>query len=167
MRGRPGFLSYQTRVSFIVYLHVCVMCQLASLCNHVGKSIKTSLYWAMKNCGGDAECLRQLITNISKHYQVYIATCYCTRGSITLVKLFKGIHVQCHSSSHCHRADYRPRKQILTDPLAIEALENTLRRVNIYRYAESYCRVSIHAESVVPSLFVVNYPSQVSRYFLG
>ena len=65
------------------------MCQLASRCNHAGKSIKTSLYWAMKNCGGDAECLRQLITNISKHYQVYIATCYCTRGAITF-QTFQG-----------------------------------------------------------------------------
>lgn len=32
--------------------------------------MKTSLYWAMKNCGGDAKYLRQLIMNISKHYQV-------------------------------------------------------------------------------------------------
>ena len=37
---------------------------------HVGKSIKTSLYWAMKNCGGDAQYLQQLIINISQHYQV-------------------------------------------------------------------------------------------------
>ena len=32
-------------------------------------------------------------------------------------------------------------KVLLTDPKAIEALEKALRTVNIYRYAESYCRV--------------------------
>ena len=54
MRGRPGFLSCLTKVSLVCTYMIA------------RKSIKTSLYWAMKNCGGDAEYLRQLIMNISK-----------------------------------------------------------------------------------------------------
>ena len=34
-------------------------------------------------------------------------------------------------------------KAILTDPLAIQALEKALRSVNVFKYAESYCRVSV------------------------
>ena len=36
----------------------------------IGKSIKTHLYWAMKNCNGNSETLRELIDSIPKHYQV-------------------------------------------------------------------------------------------------
>lgn len=36
----------------------------------IGKSIKTHLYWAMKNCQKSAENLRRLIDNIPAHYQV-------------------------------------------------------------------------------------------------
>ena len=37
---------------------------------HAGKSTKVHMYWAMKNCTGSAEDLRQKIMNTSKHYQV-------------------------------------------------------------------------------------------------
>ena len=33
-----------------------------------GRSIKVHLYWAMKNCGGSAEVLKQLMS-IPGHYQ--------------------------------------------------------------------------------------------------
>ena len=36
----------------------------------LGKSVKTHLYWAMKNCDGCAETLRKLIEIIPDHYQV-------------------------------------------------------------------------------------------------
>ena len=76
---------------------------------------------------------QQALPGISTHK-------YLTTGAVSIFKLFKGLHTNCHPSSHC-RAEYRPRKQIFTDPQAVGALENTLRRVNNYRYAESYCRV--------------------------
>lgn len=34
------------------------------------KSIKTHCYYAMKNCGGDAEKLRSQLRNIVEHYKV-------------------------------------------------------------------------------------------------
>ena len=37
---------------------------------YVGRSIKTHLYWAMKNCGEDPDKLCALIMNIADHYQV-------------------------------------------------------------------------------------------------
>ena len=36
----------------------------------LGKSIKTHLYWAMRNCDGKADNLKRLIDNIPSHYQV-------------------------------------------------------------------------------------------------
>ena len=36
----------------------------------VGKSVKTHLYWSMKNCQGKGETLKSLIDNIPSHYQV-------------------------------------------------------------------------------------------------
>ena len=35
-----------------------------------GSSTKRHLYWAMKNCNGNADELQKSILNISKHYQV-------------------------------------------------------------------------------------------------
>ena len=37
---------------------------------YIGRSIKTHLYWAMKNCGEDPDKLCALIMNIADHYQV-------------------------------------------------------------------------------------------------
>ena len=36
----------------------------------LGSSTKRHLYWAMKNCNGNADELQKSILNISKHYQV-------------------------------------------------------------------------------------------------
>ena len=45
--------------------------QLATyIVEHAGKSTKTHLYWAMKNCDGTSDNLRRRIMNITKHYQV-------------------------------------------------------------------------------------------------
>lgn len=38
----------------------------------LGKSVKTHLYWAMKNCGTSPDTLRRLILNIPEHYKVCI-----------------------------------------------------------------------------------------------
>ena len=42
---------------------------------YLEKSIKLHLYWAMKNCGGDADKLCKLVENIPQHYQVSIDLC--------------------------------------------------------------------------------------------
>ena len=68
--GKTCFPNYLIKVSYYVCLCICNNCILVN----IGKSVKTSLYWAMKNCGGDAKYLIQLIMNISKHYQVCIYT---------------------------------------------------------------------------------------------
>ena len=41
---------------------------------------KVHLYWCMRNCGGNPDCLRAMIVNISKHFQVCIyivGVCAC------------------------------------------------------------------------------------------
>ena len=43
-----------------------------SFVTQLGKSIKTHLYWAMKNCQRSADCLRRLVDNIPAHYEVYM-----------------------------------------------------------------------------------------------
>ena len=45
--------------------------------HYIGKSTKTHMYWAMKNCGGDGAQLRSGILNVVQHYQVSNA-CTCT-----------------------------------------------------------------------------------------
>ena len=42
----------------------------------LGRSIKIHLYWAMTNCGGSAEVLKQLIMSIPGHYQVDYSGCF-------------------------------------------------------------------------------------------
>ena len=125
--------------------------------------MKTSLYWAMKNCGGDVKYLRQLIMNISKHYQVCFYTQLQPQAPPSIIKnweepgdkaiftcmqhckysltFVQGKQEFCHPSSFCKQPDYMPSKQLLTDPLAIDALEKTLQEINIYQYSESYYRV--------------------------
>ena len=61
----------------------------------VGKSVKTSLYWAMKNCSGDAKYLRELIMNISKHYQVCFLFSLIPR-LVPVIKATKGALGRCY-----------------------------------------------------------------------
>ncbi|XP_064401110.1 uncharacterized protein LOC135347149 [Halichondria panicea] len=83
------------------------------------RSIKIHLYWAMKNCGGSAEKLKEIIMNIPNHYQ--------------------RIHTNCHPSSTCHMDDYEPSRDKLVSRKAIEALIKQLHTTYIYRYAKDFC----------------------------
>ena len=47
-------------------IHICV--HLGVL--YLGQSIKTHLYWSMKNCGNSPDTLQQLIQTICNHYMV-------------------------------------------------------------------------------------------------
>ena len=98
----------------------------------------------MKNANCDPDELRRIL-NISQHYQVIINT-----GNIILpfhydiVMLSQGIHTNCHESSPCCRPNYSPSKTKLTDQAVIDVYEKALKQTQIYRYAESYCRVCMH-----------------------
>ena len=63
----------------------------------VGKSIKTHLYWAMKNYQGSAEDLRSLIDSIPAHYKVKMLT---PLVFIILLLAVQGDHTFCHSLPH-------------------------------------------------------------------
>ena len=109
------------------------------MCNVlVGKSIKTSLYWAIKNCGGCPKTLRALIT---KHYQVLGPQLY--KQCVCLFTFIGDSQWVPCVSSPCYRSTHVTTKAILKDPLVIQALEKALRSVNVFKHAESYCRVSV------------------------
>lgn len=72
----------------------------------LGKSIKTHLYWAMRNCEGNADNLKSLIDNIPSHYQVCIKSWMCSLCTIhvtypgrplMLPQLISLPHVAVHS----------------------------------------------------------------------
>lgn len=93
-------------------------------------SIKTHIYYTMKNCNGDADKLRNGIDNIVHHYQ--------------------GCHDNCPAESRCRTDNpYIPSKQQLTDPVAVHLLTNFLQKTVIYRNAESYrfCSDTHYVES--------------------
>ena len=46
---------------------------LVTVSHFIEASTKRHLYWAMKNCNGNADELRKSILNIIRHYQV----CFC------------------------------------------------------------------------------------------
>ncbi|CAH1242323.1 Hypp6578 [Branchiostoma lanceolatum] len=87
-------------------------------------SVKTHVYWAMKNCALDAGRLRGYIDNTINHY--------------------KGDHTGCHHTSTCQVEgdDYRPRKVPIEDPKAEKLLRDFLRGTVVYKNAENY----VHAK---------------------
>lgn len=93
-------------------------------------SIKTHIYWCMKNCNRDASTLKLYIDNIIPHYQ--------------------GHHNNCHPTSRC-RTDqpYIPTKTPITDPAAIELLSKFLHSLPQYTKPELYtaCQNTHYVES--------------------
>ena len=82
-------------------------------------SVKTAVYYQMKNCEGSASQLRASIDNITDHY--------------------KGNHSKCLSESRCHLdANYIPSKIQITDPVAEKLLRHVLHELPIYKKAELY-----------------------------
>ena len=102
------------------------------------------LYWCMKNCEGNPDNLRRLVLNIAQHYQVEEAKFLILIHSSSSYILSQGIHTGCHPESFCHHPEHSSSRVTLTDTKAIDAYTTALQRCNIYRYAESYCRVSIN-----------------------
>lgn len=94
------------------------------------KSIKTHCYYAMKNCGGDAEKLRSQLRNIVEHY--------------------KGNHRECNQESRCRtQEDYVPTKRLIKNPNAVQALLKAIMSTSIYKHAEDFakCRDTYYVES--------------------
>ena len=91
--------------------------------------IKTHVYWAMKNCAGNAQNITQALDNISEHYQ--------------------NRHGMCHPTSGCKRPGYIPSRTIVTSPVAVNLLQNAIKQLFIYKHPEKYvtCRDTHYVES--------------------
>ena len=82
-------------------------------------SVKTAAYYAMKNCKGSGETLRQMLDNIPEHYI--------------------GNHSQCLPESRCKQEErYICSKSELKDPKAISLLSAAIKKLQIYRTPEDY-----------------------------
>ena len=62
-------------MSFVFIAMLYSVCSLILIfnCNDSGASTKRHAYWAMANCGGSADRLRELLLNIVQHYQVLMS----------------------------------------------------------------------------------------------
>lgn len=83
-------------------------------------STKRHTYWAMANCGGSAERLKELLLNIVEHYQ--------------------NNHTDCHESSLCRRHGHSPDKEVISDPRTAQVFLEKIKSLAVYRHAESYAR---------------------------
>ncbi|XP_019645928.1 PREDICTED: uncharacterized protein LOC109486531 [Branchiostoma belcheri] len=81
--------------------------------------VKTHIYWAMKNCGGDRDQLIKYMDAIPKHY--------------------KNDHSDCAPTSRCKTDDsYTPSRTIITDPHAEKLLINFIHKTVVYKNPENY-----------------------------
>lgn len=93
-------------------------------------SIRTHIYWSMKNCNGSLDQLRMYMDNIVGHY--------------------KDQHDNCHSTSRCKTDPaYEPTKHIIRSPVAEKLLQNTLHSLPMYRSPKDYiyCQNTHYVES--------------------
>lgn len=93
-------------------------------------SIKTHIYWCMKNCNGNEASLREMIDTIPQHY--------------------KGVHDKCSTKSRCRTDNpYIPSKIPLTAEKAEQLLTDFLRKTVVYKDAASYrfCQDTHYVES--------------------
>lgn len=94
------------------------------------KCTKTHIYYGMKNCNGDADVLRNYITNIVDHYQ--------------------GNHTKCHQDSRCKEDGYVCSKKPLVSEKAIAAYRKAVEGTTVFKNAEDYvlCRDTYWIESL-------------------
>ena len=101
-------------------------------------SIKTHIYWSMKNCDGDEDKLQKNIMNILDHY--------------------KNNHTNCHSTSRCKTDNpYEPSKEIISDPKAEKMLLDALQKTHIYTHPSDY----IHC---MDTYFVESFNNTMLQY---
>ena len=70
-RGKVWFPELSDKCKNLLIKLSCTLVR----CALIGRSIKIHLYWAMKNCGGSAEKLKEIIMNIPNHCQVSYYCC--------------------------------------------------------------------------------------------
>ncbi|XP_074611041.1 uncharacterized protein LOC141865606 [Acropora palmata] len=94
------------------------------------KCTKMHIYYAMKNCNGDADVLRNYIANIVDHYQ--------------------GNHTKCHQDSRCKEDGYVCSKKPLVSERAIAAYRKAVEGTTVFKNAEDYglCRDTYWIESL-------------------
>ena len=81
--------------------------------------VKTHVNYAMRNCEGSANKLKTSLDNIVSHYQ--------------------NNHENCDTSSRCRTdPNYKPSRIILTSPVAIRLLNETIQKCDVYRNAQNY-----------------------------
>jgi hypothetical protein len=93
-------------------------------------SVKTHVYWSMKNCEQDPEKLKLNILNITQHYQ--------------------NNHQYCHETSRCKTdKNYIPSKTKICDPKAETLLGQALMNTQIYKSPQDYiyCMDTYYVES--------------------
>jgi len=101
------------------------------------KMLDSCVQWECHNiCSGCGLAVRFNFAS----YSLCLIICF-----IEIFYLYQGNHGNCHESSPCHLPGYIPSKVPLLDPMACQQLENQLKKTNIYRYAQSFCRVSCTA----------------------
>ncbi|CAC5406120.1 unnamed protein product [Mytilus coruscus] len=112
-------------------------------------SIKTHLYWAMKNCNKDPVKLKLSLLNIVEHY--------------------KNNHEHCSKSSSCKTdSNYEPTKYLIKDPKAEMLLGRALMNTQVYKSPTDYihCMDSYYVESFNNAIFQyhdkrINFSKQV------
>lgn len=77
------------------------------------KCTKTHIYYAMKNCNGDPDVLRNYIINIVDHYQ--------------------GNHSKCHQDSRCKEVGYVCSKKPLVSERAIAAYRKAVEGTTVFK----------------------------------
>ncbi|CAG2237867.1 unnamed protein product [Mytilus edulis] len=86
-------------------------------------SIKTHLYWAMKNCNKDPVKLKLSLLNIVEHY--------------------KNNHEHCSELSRCKTdSNYEPTKYLIKDPKAEMLLGRALMNTQVYKSPTDYVHCS-------------------------
>ena len=83
------------------------------------RPVKTHVNYAMRNCEGSANKLKTSLDKIVSHYQ--------------------NNHENCDTSSHCRTdPNYKPSRIILTSPVTIRLLTETIQKCDVYRNAQNY-----------------------------
>ena len=83
----------------------------------------------MRNCDNNPANIRSALDNITEHYQ--------------------DRHRQCHFTSRCRQPGYVPSRLLLTDPVAVNLLRETLQKLYVYKNPEKYtnCMSNNYLES--------------------
>ena len=112
---------------------------------------------------------------VPSHLSLKTCTCTCTLicwscGYVShdlycvCEPLGQGNHAGCHQSSPCKRPGYSPSKNTLKEKAAIEAYEKALQQTQVYRYAESYCRVLPHVCTFAHTCILYMYQTHVYSF---